>query len=86
MLNFSIGDYLTKILTNQSHNSELHKLYEQGGVPTEGKLKLPYSITSLQVIVNLNEKFLFIYKTERERERRERGREREKRDSVHQAS
>lgn len=32
----SIGDYLTKILTNQSHDSELHKLYEQGGVPTEG--------------------------------------------------
>ncbi|XP_078339498.1 endosome/lysosome-associated apoptosis and autophagy regulator family member 2-like [Crassostrea virginica] len=32
----SIGDYLVKILTNQSHDTELHKLYEQGGIPTEG--------------------------------------------------
>ncbi|XP_048740898.2 endosome/lysosome-associated apoptosis and autophagy regulator family member 2-like isoform X2 [Ostrea edulis] len=32
----SIGDYLTKILTNQSHDSELHQLYEKGGIPTDG--------------------------------------------------
>ncbi|XP_062607265.1 endosome/lysosome-associated apoptosis and autophagy regulator family member 2-like [Saccostrea cucullata] len=32
----SIADYLTKILSNQSHESDLHHLYTQGGLPTEG--------------------------------------------------
>ena len=36
MNNFSVADYLTKIVTNLTHDNEMHKQYEKKGISTEG--------------------------------------------------